>query len=166
MKVNHVMLIAFASILLCSYEPVYEPETSYKPILLTREKLEASIQVSSARALQNPGKIYMKANYVYIVEKYKGIHIIDNQDRSNPVNLKFIEVPGCVDLAIKGNTLYADNAVDLVAISISSLSNVSVTQRIKNTFPDLYPPDMDYLPYEYSQDKRPNNTIIVAWEPK
>ncbi len=166
MKVNKALLVILASVLLCSYDPYYEPSSNYKPILLTRDQLEQSIKSSPARALENPGKIYMKDQFVFIVEKYKGVHIVNNSDRMNPTKERFIEIPGCIDIAIKGYTLYADNAVDLVAIDIVDFSNIVVTQRIKETFPELYPPDFDYLPYEYEKDQRPNNTIIVAWEPK
>jgi hypothetical protein len=114
----------------------------------------------------NPGKIYLKGQYIYIVEKYKGVHIIDNYNRTNPVNKQFIKIPGCIDVAIKNYTLFADNAVDLVAIDITDIENVKVTSRTKEAFPEIIPPDFDYVPSEYNKNNRPNNTIIVAWERK
>jgi hypothetical protein len=72
-------------------------------------------------------------------EYQQGIHIIDNSDPSNPVNLKFIEIPGNVDLAIKGNILYADSYVDLLSIDISDLDNIVEVDRDTNVFPYIIP---------------------------
>lgn len=143
--------------------PYYE---YYTPVLVHREVLEKSIKYTEPHEMKNPGKIYLKDQYFYIVEKYKGIHVVDNSDRLNPVRKGFIQIPGCMDLAIKGNTLYADNAVDLVAISIAQEGIVQETSRIKESFPELTPPYMDYIPTEYSKENRPEGTIIIAWEIK
>ncbi len=152
-------------ILFSSYHIVDEQEYTYTPVLMTREVLESSIDLLPARELKQPGKIYLKDNYIFINEKYKGIHIINNQDPENPVNTGFIRVPGCIDMAVKGQTLYADNAVDLVAIDLSEINNITVSSRIKNVFPEIISPDNNYY-YPYITDNRPENTIIVGWEKK
>lgn len=164
MKVNQVLIVLITSILLCSYDPHYDPESIYKPVLMTRPQLESSIKSDVSQEMKNPGKIYMKDQFIFIVEKYKGIHIIDNSDRLNPVKKGFIHIPGCIDIAMKGNTLYADNAVDLVSIDLLNFPEITVTSRIQETFSELSPPDQDYIPYNYTKGNRPENTIIVAWE--
>ena len=68
-------------------------------------------------------------------------------------------------MAVKGQTLYADNAVDLVAIDLSDINNITVTKRIKNVFPELSTPDGSYY-WKYSSKNRPENTIIVGWDNK
>ena len=45
--------------------------------------------------LENPGKIYYKDNYIFIVEELKGIHVYDNTDPSSPVKKAFVNLPGC-----------------------------------------------------------------------
>lgn len=167
MKTTQVLIILATSILLCSYEPYYEePFSGYKAVIMTREQLESSIKSDSPQDMKNPGKIYMKDQYIFIIEKYKGVHIINNSNSLLPVKEGFIHIPGIVDVAIKGDILYADNAVDLVALDIHKFPEVTLTQRIKNTFSELTPPNQDYIPYEYSTGVRPDNTIIVAWEEK
>ena len=125
--------------------------------------LENSVSFIGNRPLENPGKMYYKDSIVFINEKYKGVHIIDNHDPSNPINLGFVTIPGSMDIAMKGNVLYADNAKDLVAISLASYTDPVVTRRIKNIFPELNPPDDGYLPEQYQIQNRPENTIIVEW---
>jgi hypothetical protein len=166
MKVKLFFIIVTISTLFCSYEPYYDDYTAYKAVLMTREQLESSIKTDTPQKMKNPGKIYLKDHFIFIIEKYKGVHIVDNSDRLNPVKKGFIHIPGIVDVAIKGDVLYADNAVDLVALDIHNFPEVVLTQRIKNTFSELTPPESDNIPWEYTKDQRPNNTIIVAWEEK
>lgn len=137
---------------------------SYRPVLMKRSELEKSVFFREKQTIGNPGKIYYKDKTIYLVEKYKGVHVIDNSDPRNPQQTGFINLPGCVDISIKKNSLYADNAVDLVAVDISNYPNISVTSRVKNVFPELPPPDIDYVPWEYEASQRPDNTIIVNWE--
>jgi hypothetical protein len=139
-------------------------KTVWLPILMTRTQLENSITATNVRLLQKPGKIYAKDQLFYIVEAYKGIHIINNSDPANPQIEGFITVPGCVDLAIKGSVMYVDNATDLVAIDISSLPEIAVVKRIENIFPELVHPEWGYVPDEFSVENRPENTVIVGWQ--
>jgi hypothetical protein len=64
----------------------------------------------------------------------EGIHIIDNKNPANPIPLKFLNIPGNYDLAILGNTLYADSYIDLLALDISDLNNVREVGRLENLF--------------------------------
>ncbi|MBI9035907.1 MAG: hypothetical protein JEZ03_15705 [Bacteroidales bacterium] len=162
-RIFSILLVIMMLVVVQAFdEPYYY--TEYKPVLMKRDKLEASIVFQDAQVLKAPGKIYFKDQYILINEKYKGVHIINNTDPSNPVNIGFINVPGMVDMAMKANTLYVDNAVDLVAIDLSDLPNINVTDRKENVFPELVPPGYDFLPYQYAIGNRPENTVIVRWE--
>ena len=136
----------------------------YKPVLMNRSELEKSVLYLSARPITNPGKIYYKDQTIFLIEKNKGIHVIDNSNPKDPKQTGFINVPGCVDISIKNQSLYTDNAVDLVTIDISNYPDVVVTKRIKDVFPELPPPGYDYVPYEFTEGERPENTVIVNWE--
>lgn len=167
MKSNYILFFIALLPLLMSYsEPRYEPETSYAPIIMSRDQLKNSVRFDANQKLENPGKIYLKGSMIYVVEQYEGVHIINNYDRKDPYKLGFIHIPGCVDVAIKGNYMYADNAVDLIAIDLSAMPDIKVTSRTENVFPELVAPDLDYLPYFYSKSNRPEGTVIVAWIPK
>lgn len=64
-------------------------------------------------------------------------------------------------MAVKGNTLYADNVTDLVAIDISSPEAVKVVKRIINVFPTQKYPALTNVIFECVDDKR---GIVVGWE--
>ncbi|HYG38288.1 MAG TPA: hypothetical protein VD908_06705 [Cytophagales bacterium] len=163
MKPFHLLVF----ILLASCDPYdFEYKSEYQAILMTRNQLEKSVVYQQPRAFINTGKIYQKGYYIFINEKYKGVHIIDNHDPTSPQNIGFISAPGCIDMAVKGNSLYMDNALDLVAVDITNFEHVTVTERIKDVFPELLPPDSEGIPEEFTTSQRPQNTIIVGWEKK
>ncbi|GAB3937876.1 LVIVD repeat-containing protein [Mucilaginibacter myungsuensis] len=143
-----------------------DPQTNYFPVLLSRESLERSITFHGPVPIEIPAKVYYKDNFILISERFKGVHVIDNTDPAKPVNRGYINVPGCVDMAVKGNVLYVDNAVDMLAIDLSSIGNtvINVLSRTKNAFPELTPPDGGSVPDKYKPENRPPNTILVGWE--
>ena len=84
----------------------------------------------------NPGKIYVKDNYLFVNEIKKGIHIYDNSNPEKPVEVSFLKIPGNVDIAVKENTLYADSYVDLVALDITNPKAIKEIGRVKEVFPN------------------------------
>jgi hypothetical protein len=128
----------------------------YYPVYMDRENLEKSISyIETGKDVKNPGKIYYKHPYLFINEKYKGVHVFDNTNPANPVKKGFIVAPGCLDMAVKDNIIYLDNAVDMVSFDLNAKK---VTKRITNVFPELAPPDGWW--YDYN---RPENLITVEW---
>jgi hypothetical protein len=145
----------------------FEPyDSDYEPVFMFRSELEKSIRLEGARQIENPGKIYIKDQYVFIVEKYLGIHVIDNSNPEDPENFVFFHIDGCIDMAMKDNILYADNAVDLISVSVnSSLTGIEVKQRIRNVFPEVKAPDGRELTSR-ERMARPDNTVLVRWKQK
>jgi len=132
---------------------------------MERSELEKSVFVRDNQEIVNPGKIYYKDNYIYLNEKFKGIHVIDISNPASPERIAFINIPGCIDIAIKNNSLFADNAIDLVSIDLSDrVQSLNVSKRVKNVFSESTPPDLDYIPAAFNHSNRPANTIIVAWK--
>jgi len=151
---------------ICACKPNRDeyPQTDYKPILMTRSDLEASVKFSEPRILNKTGKIYKYGNYLFISEMYEGIHIIDNTNPLSPVKLGFMVIPGCVDMAIKNGMLYADNATDLVTIDLTNPGQPILVDRDKNVFPEPIPPDNSSIPETYAIGNRPENTVIIKWK--
>jgi hypothetical protein len=130
----------------------------YIPVYMKRADLENSVSYqAAAREMKNPGKIYCKMPYIYVNEKYKGVHVINNTDPRHPVKEGFIVAPGCIDMAVKGNIMYLDNAVDLVAFD---LATQQVTKRIKNVFPEPVSPE--YAIFYPSGDTE--GYILIEWK--
>jgi len=134
------------------------------PVYMDYTTLRSSVKQSDSRPLVHPGKICFKDQYLLIVEYQEGIHVIDVSDPSNPQNKTFIEVPGCVDIALKDNALYADSYVDLVTIDLSDINHPKEENRIKDVFPYTVPTaenqNISYSPVE--QEKG----VVTAWEAK
>jgi hypothetical protein len=140
--------------------------TTYTPILMAKASLAGSIRLQGPLPIGTPAKIYYKGGYIFISERLKGVHIIDNSNPTNPIKKGFIAIPGCLDMAIKNNTLYVDNAVDLVAISLLAMEQgkLQIDKRIPDVFPEPAPPDGGLIPEKFNQENRPKNTIIVDWK--
>ena len=167
-KISNIILslwcLFFASCIDRAAQPsVY---TVYTPILMSRSSLNSSVHLQGTTAINDAAKIYHKDNFIYISERFKGVHIIDNTNPAAPVNKGFIAIPGCVDMAIKNNVLYADNAIDLVSINLSEAEKgkLQLLKRVENVFPEVVPPDGGLVPDKFSERNRPENTIIISWK--
>ncbi|MCK4466150.1 MAG: hypothetical protein KAU83_10610 [Bacteroidales bacterium] len=144
-------------------DKVFEQYMMNVPVYMSYEELRSSIKNNTSQELKDPGKIYFKDNYLFINEEYKGIHIIDNSDPSSPQNITFINLPGNVDIAIKGNTLFADSYIDLVAIDISDINNIAEIGRVEDVFSYTLPPvDNNYWFDDIDQSKG----VVKDWEVK
>lgn len=108
----------------------------WQPVYKTTAEARANVKNNAARAIEKPGKIYIRGNYIFLNEIDKGIHIIDNTNPAAPRNIAFIDIPGNMDMAVKGNMLYADFYTDLAAIDISNPLHVMVTKFTENVFPE------------------------------
>ena len=104
------------------------------PVLKLKADVLAAINGNPSEAVQKAGKIYIKDKFIFLNEVDKGIHIINNSNPSKPSQVAFLNIPGNLDIAVKGNTLYADMYGDLLAIDISNPKHVSITSRIANFF--------------------------------
>jgi hypothetical protein len=106
----------------------------YEPVYSTIDEIRTSVSVVAPQPVHSVGKIYFKDGVMYVNEPGEGIHIINNLNPSNPVAISFLKIPGNFDLAIKGNTLYADSYVDLVAFDVSDPSAVHEINRLEGVF--------------------------------
>ncbi len=110
--------------------------TFFEPVYASLEVVRAGFKITGPGELKKTGKIYLYEQYLFINEPGEGVHIIDNSDNQNPVIKKFISIPGNFDIAVKGNVLYADSYLDLLAIDISDLENIRLLNRLQNVFPN------------------------------
>ena len=110
----------------------------FEPVYKTTAEVRANIKSNPAREIKEPGKIVILGNYIFLNEVDKGIHVIDNSNPSSPQNIAFIDIPGNVDLAVKGNRLYADLYTDLVTLDISNPLNVVKKNIVDGVFPERY----------------------------
>lgn len=147
-------------------DKTYE-EITYKaqvPIVMGFDEFRSAVTKSGPQELVTPGKIYFKDNYIFVNEFQEGIHVIDNSNPEAPQIITFITIPGNMDMAIKGNILYADSYIDLVAIDISDPANPVEVDRIEDAFPNVLPPVEDFSMPVYGLDF--TKGVVVGWETK
>ncbi len=131
------------------------------PIYMTRDELKAGLKSAPKNAISNPGKIYIKGKYLFINDIGKGIHVYDNSNPASPKPITYLNIPGNVDMAIKGNLMYVDNFTDLVTIDISDINNVKEVGRNKDEFPN-YNPSRDNRYPVAPIDK--SKGVVVGWK--
>jgi hypothetical protein len=159
-----MFILAMLSIVSCKDSSMeYRKYMANVPQYMSYADMRKPVKSTAAYAIATAGKIYIKDNYLFVNEKYKGIHIFDNSNPASPVNLTFIDIPGNVDLAVKGNYLYADNYVDLVVLDISDIFQPKEVSRIKDVFPYTIPETIDVYPIS-NIDKEQG--VIVGWQSK
>ncbi|WP_420149807.1 LVIVD repeat-containing protein [Spirosoma sp.] len=106
----------------------------YTPIQLTLSDLRQAVSSGTPKTLVEPGKLYVKDQYLFIVEVKKGIHVFDNSNPSNPKAISFLSIPGNVDMAVRDNILFADSYIDLVALDISNPAAIKEVGRVETGF--------------------------------
>jgi hypothetical protein len=163
MKARSVV-IALATLLLvgCRWLDLI---TYYEPEYLTYEDLRRSIVPEEPRDMTETGKIYVSGNYVFVNEYHEGIHVVDTSDLDNPVNVWFVPIPGNVDVAVKGSTMYADSYVDLVALDISDPLDVVEVGRLTDVFPfnEWMPWFGDWTYTDVYAEVDANLGIVTGW---
>jgi len=159
-----ILLILVLSLVSCKDSTIeFRKYTANVPVYMSYEDLRIPAKALPASSIQKAGKIYIQGNYLFINEKYKGIHVFDNSNPALPINLAFIEIPGNVDLAVKGKYLYADNYVDLIVLDITTITSPLEVARVKNIFPYTIPEATEQYPIASIDQKK---GVIVGWEVK
>jgi hypothetical protein len=119
----------------CVKDKVLHTYTIYTPVYQSKQEAYANIKLNPAQAIKNPGKIFLYGNYIFLNEIDKGVHIIDNSNPAAPQVKGFINIPGNLDIAVKGNTLYADLYTDLVVVDIANPLQARFVKFVSNQFP-------------------------------
>ncbi|MFT3702581.1 MAG: hypothetical protein QM802_09435 [Agriterribacter sp.] len=127
----------------------------FSPVYRTTAQVRANIKSNPEQPIERIGKLYIKGRYIFLNELDKGIHIIDNINPAAPRNVAFITIPGNMDMAVKGNTLYADAYTDMITLDITDPLHVKTTSIIESAFPFR-----QYYGYFYPDSSK----VIVDWE--
>lgn len=156
MRIRFIILTVFAALLFqsCLKDKVLYTYTIARPVYMEKSVVYANIRSNAPQQVERPGKIYLYGNYIFLSEVDKGVHIIDNSNPANPVRKAFINIPGNLDIAVKGNTLYADLYRDMVVVDITD----PLAARFVRYIPDVFP--YRYTSYGFTSD---SNRVVVDW---
>jgi hypothetical protein len=124
------------------------------PVYALKTDVYNNIHSNAPQQISNPGKMFLLNNKLFVTEKNKGIHIIDNANPSDPKNISFIPIPLNEDVAVKDNVLYADCGADMLLLDVSNPAAVSLIKYIPNAFPSKQ------YQYGYYVD---STRVIIDW---
>jgi hypothetical protein len=162
---KYLILILLITVVSCTTREIGpEKIMGWVPVYSTQSST-ASPAIESVKPTVHAGKIYAYGNYLFQVEQFEGIHIIDNTVPAQAHKISFLRVPACTEIAIKSNRLYTNNLDDLVVFDISSISAPLLVSRLENAFPAFsanFPP----VTQGYFECVDPSKGLVVAWEQK
>ncbi len=133
------------------------------PLMMSQTEFRSSVDILSPQSIDESGKIYAYKDYIFVNDKYRGVHVIDNSDPENPQKISFIAIAGNVDISVKDDVLYADSIMDLLIFDISDINNITEVKRLENVLQGYltWPVEADIFNWE---DIDYNETIQVGWE--
>lgn len=121
----------------------------FTPIFMSVKDYLAATKSEPPREIRMTGKIYTKDQYIFVNEPHQGIHIIDNSNPAAPQNIAFLNVMANIDMAIKGNILYADSYNDLMVFDISDPRHIMLVNRLTGII--NYPANQDGMVIGWNQ---------------
>ena len=135
-----------------------------RPIYLDEDDFSL-ISTQGPRESEDQGLVLEVDNFIYINERFKGIHVFDNTDLSNPIKTYFWNIPGNTEFSIVGNELFADNSRHLIVLDISDKSDIQYVSHVEDVytedrqnenFPDNYFGWFECVDFEKG--------IVIDWE--
>jgi len=138
--------------------------TGLRPIYLSEAELD-KVRSQAPIPYGELGKIVAYEDYIYIGERYLGIHVVNNSDPSNPISEYFWAIPGNVDFTLKDGFLYADNGRDLLTIDVSGPADITVVSKVEDIYDGEF--KLNLFPADYSgffECVDSEQGIVVGWE--
>ncbi len=122
------------------------------------------ISAESPQAILDAGKIYIYQEYLFVVDKGLGVHIVNNANPSSPQNVAFLSILGCGDVAVRNDVLYVDSYSDLLSFDISDPASPILSCRI----PDAFDSNFGTFMHGFNEDLPivgldHANGVIVGW---
>lgn len=161
-KKSSLLLLGSFAILGSTYEDYYEcdgDDINYlcvSEVVLELDDLRGDFQpdYSSGQILERTGKIYRLDQWLFVVEKFRGIHIFDMTDELNPIRQVYLPIPGALNLTIKDGVLYSSAFIDLVMIDLNSLLQNDGSELLVVRQEDVfqYPDERQFFPLGYFMD--------------
>ena len=162
---KQTLLFLFALIIAGSFTSCkkYKNKEVYAnvPVYMDYESFRNSFDfLEGTVPVENPGNIFIHNQYTFVCDEDKGIHIIDNSDRTNPHFIGFMKIIGVSQVAVRENTLYANSFIDLVTIDISNINAPELIDRDQEVFTYTTPISDDKYPIA---DIHKNKGVVVDW---
>lgn len=144
-------------------DELYKEYQVAKPLKISLTEFKNGVDIIDPIPIDESGKIYAYKDYIFVNDKYKGVHVIDNSNPASPQKIAFIKIAGNVDISVKDDYLFADSLMDLVVLDISNINNITIVNRLENVLRDniIWPSEADFIEYETIDY---NEEILIGWE--
>ena len=165
MKISSYLLalLALFALFSCEEKEEFQEFLVARPLVMSKADFANSVDILPPRPIDESGKIYAYKDYIFVNDKYEGIHVIDNTNPVSPQKIAYITIAGNVDISIKDDVLYADSIRDLVILDISDINNIQEVTRLEEVLQDniVFPFEADIVEWvDYNWETE----IIVGWE--
>lgn len=157
---NKTILALFALMLFissCLKDENLKRYTFYTPEYATMQEVQDNVKSKAPQPIENLGNMIVYNNYILAVENAKGIHLIDASTKRAPVKIGFIPIPGCQNMVIRNNYLYANCYTDLFIIDINNIQDI----KLVNAKDSMFNNQRYVGGYRIDRDH-----IIVNWQKK
>ena len=155
--------VVLLSLFSCEEKEEFAEYLVARPLVMSKADFANSVDILPPRPIKESGKIYAYQDYIFINDKYQGIHVIDNSNPAAPQKIAYITIAGNVDISIKDDVLYADSIRDLVVLDISNINDIQEVTRLEEVLQDniVFPFEADIVEWvDYNWETE----IIVGWE--
>ena len=94
------------------------------------DEIRSTRLLGEARPIDNPGKIFVSPDYLFIGEEGQGIHVVDNSNPEQPLNQAFINIPGNREYFFQNDMIYAESYYDVLKIDVSNPNQPLLVTRV------------------------------------
>lgn len=91
-----------------------------------------NISIEKPRAIANISDFFVDANFLYVADFGKGIHIFKNPNDPKPLAVGFINIPALRKFVVKDGFIIGDSGNDLISIKIDGLNFNSIISGVSN----------------------------------
>lgn len=137
MRKEYTFILLFFLLLQGCIEDVGKVTVTYEKATAIYGDLAAmrgQVLFSISRPISNAGKIFIGEDFLLIGEEGEGIHVFDNSQPENPVNVGFINVFGSREFYLAENDLYAESVYDMVKIDLTDIRQPRLVSRVIDAF--------------------------------
>lgn len=136
------------------------------PIYAPISKVKEYVKFQNPKSTVNAGKLLVYRNWIFLVEKKEGVHIIDNTNPSNPQKIGFITIPVAEDIHLKNDVLYSVGSNFILSVDVSNVrmpSVLSITTDIGGYYSDSNRTYKDSFVYAYQNRFVHYNYYSIAY---
>lgn len=97
MKKNCLLLLFVASLSFISCEKIddskYADYLIARPLTISKAEFKTSVDIISPLPIKESGKIYAYQDYIFVNDRYRGVHVIDNSNPNSPKKYPSSKLP-------------------------------------------------------------------------